>query len=186
MDEEDEQWEDWVSAARTGDAGAWGELVDRLYPRISARIGGMLPRREEVEDLCQDVFHRVVRNLPKYRGGSFPAWVDTIAKRICYDALRKRRVRPEWRFADLGFEPESGYVASAPEDRDAAEVVGKVLEGMRSDQAWLIREVELAGRGIGEISDELGWTRAGGRVRLYRARAAMKEIYLKQHESRND
>ena len=182
MDDPDDNWKRLVDGARAGREEAWEEMFNLLYPKVRARVSGLLPRREEVDDLMQDVFLRICRSLHQYRGGSFPGWVDCLAKRICYDALRRRRVRPEWRFSDLGFDPDAGSASEPEGEVDAAGIITELFRMLPPEQAWLLQEIELAQRSIGEVSTELGWTAAGGRVRLFRARQALKRIYDKWDE----
>lgn len=167
----------WLAAAREGDDAAARALVEHLYPRVACRIARWLPRRAEVEDLAQEIFLRVFSRLGQFRGGSFPAWVDTIAQRVCYDALRRQRVRPEWRFADLPEDPAEPVSGNPTDDPDAAEVVGRLLAQLPPPQAWLLQQVELEGRDIGQVSAALGWTATAGRLRLFRARHALKRAY---------
>jgi RNA polymerase sigma factor (sigma-70 family) len=177
MDENEPDWSRLVVAARTGDAAAARLLVERLFPQVAGRIGGLLPRRGEVEDLAQEVFLRVFSRLGQFDDGSFPAWVDSITRHVCYDALRRQRVRPEWRFADFPEDPPEQADDKTMENTDAAEIIARLFSAILPEQAWLLREVEIAGRGIGQVSSEMGWTAAGGRLRLFRARNALKRAY---------
>lgn len=122
-DDHSEHEPDWASlatAANSGDDAAAREIVDRLYPQIAGRIFHMLPRREEVEDLAQEVFLRMFSRLGQYRGGAFRAWVDAIARRVCHDLLRKRRIRPEWCFADFPEDPPELSTPAASHEPEAA------------------------------------------------------------------
>lgn len=181
----DSVWTDLLDAVGRGEGDAERELVERLYPQVAGRISGMLPRREAVEDLAQEVFLKIFTKLETYRGGCFEAWVDMITRRVCYDALRKRRVRPEWCFAELG---ENGLEENAVERRepgevDAAETLATLFKMIPAEQAWLLNEVELAERSIGEVSAEMGWTATAGRLRLMRARRRLKKTYEQwEHE----
>lgn len=178
MSDNEESWTALIERVRCRDAAAEREVVERLYPRIVGLVRTWKARRETVEDLVQEVYLRMFSRLDQYRGGSFPAWVDVITRRVCYDALRKRRVRPEWTFAELGDDaPAAAGIAVEPADIDAAEVVSALLAALLPEQAWLLREVELAERSIGEVSKEMGWTAVGGRLRLFRARQALKRVY---------
>lgn len=55
---------------------------------------------------------------------------------------------------------------------------------MRPDQVWLLNEVDLKERPIGEVSREMGWTEVAGRLRLMRARRALKKKYQSWNEVR--
>ena len=102
-----------------------------------------------------------------------------IAKRTCYDALRKQRVRPEWTFAELGGgTPIDREVPGLePGDLDAAEVLGELFALLPGEQAWLLREVELRERPIGEGAKEMGWAAGPARLRLFRARKKLKRVF---------
>lgn len=173
-------WHDLVTRVRQGDPSAERTLVETLLPQVYARIGTLLPRRSEIEDLSQEVFSRVFAKLSHFKDGIFPAWVDTITRRICYDALRKQKVRPEWRFADLPDDPqEMADSQSRPDQRDldAANILQELFTLIPAKQAYLLDQVELKERSIGEVSQELGWTATAGRLRLFRARKALQRAY---------
>lgn len=46
-----------------------------------------------VEDLVQDTFVRAITNKDKFHGGSFRAWLATIAKNICIDYHRRNKYK---------------------------------------------------------------------------------------------
>ncbi|MCU0796547.1 MAG: sigma-70 family RNA polymerase sigma factor [Akkermansiaceae bacterium] len=172
------QWQALLEGVRRGDPVAEGKLVENLYPRVAGIIHTLRPRREQMEDLAQEVFLRIFSRMKQFRGGSFPAWVDTITRRVCYDALRKQRVRPEWRFSDLPEDPsEEAFATSVESGRDSAEILERLFARMEPTQVWLIREVELLGRSTDELAREMGWTQLASRLRLMRARRAMAKCY---------
>jgi RNA polymerase sigma-70 factor (ECF subfamily) len=184
-DSEHQEWSGLVRRVRAGEEAAQRELVERLWPRVAARAARWCPRNSEIEDLAQEVFLKVFTRLWQFRGGNFPAWVDRITRGVCYDALRRQRVRPEWRYADLEDFDEHGVEDdSAPPARriEARRIVSELLAQMPTEQAWLIREVEIHERSIGEISLEMGWTEVAGRLRLLRARRSLHRIYQKWNE----
>lgn len=62
-------------------------------------------------------------------------------------------------------------------DVDAAGVLEKLFAMLPPAQAYLLEQVELGEREIGEVSQEFGWTATAGRLRLMRARRALKRVY---------
>lgn len=51
----------------------------------------MVRQTEDAEDLCQEVFMRVFRDIGKFRGESkLSTWVGAIAYNICIDHIRKK------------------------------------------------------------------------------------------------
>jgi RNA polymerase sigma-70 factor, ECF subfamily len=66
------------------------------------------------EDATQETFLRAFRNIDKFQGGDFSNWLMRIAKNVCIDLWRKRRLEfelidPELidRRADLNADPSS-------------------------------------------------------------------------------
>lgn len=180
MDDDDE-WADILRRVRAGEPAAERRMVERLWPRVAAIGMKWRPRNSDVEDLAQEVFLKVFSRLWQFRGGSFPAWVDRITRRVCYDALRRQRARPEWRFADLGEPfPDSGLADETRDPTSASEarrIVECLLDRLPPNQAWLIREVDLMDRSIGELSKSMGWSEVAGRLRLLRARRRLRREY---------
>jgi len=73
---------DLIARCRRGEAAAWDELFDRHYAaagRFVFQIGQDFSR-EDVEEICQEVFLSVIRNLQTFHGGSqFQTWLFRIA-----------------------------------------------------------------------------------------------------------
>lgn len=180
MDPPDGQdWTPLLDRVRAGEESAGRELVEALWPQVAGRISGLCPRREEIEDLAQEVFLKMFTCLRQYRGGSFRAWIDVITRRVCYDALRKRRVRPEWRFSDLP-DFETGNLVdgrASPGGDDAKAILARLFAKLPAEQAWLLKRVELEECAISKVSREMGWTEVAGRLRLLRARRQLKKAY---------
>jgi len=71
-----------IARCRRGEAAAWDELFDRHYAaagRFVFQLGHDFSR-EDVEEICQEVFLSVIRNLETFQGGSqFQTWLFRIA-----------------------------------------------------------------------------------------------------------
>ncbi len=83
---------DLAQRARSGDAGAYGELVRRHQPRIFRLALHMLRDRAAAEDITQETFIRAWRALEGFDGRSeFYTWIYRIAVNVSLNALRSRR-----------------------------------------------------------------------------------------------
>lgn len=83
-------WAEVIRRARELDAEAFDEIVDAYAGRLYGFFHCMLGRREEAEDLVQEVFVRVVKSIPEYREeGRFEAWLFRIAGNLVRDRLRR-------------------------------------------------------------------------------------------------
>src|SRR5437879_5036397 len=108
VDRPDEQL---VNAAHAGDRAAFSALFARDRDLVYAYAYARLLNREDAEDVMQDTFIRAYQSLERLRGaGSWQSWLMRIARNLCHDALRRKRVRrtepvdPEW--VDGGPSPE--------------------------------------------------------------------------------
>ena len=81
-----------IRAAASGDQAAFAVIV-RLYQQPVWRfLRGLLGDAHLAEDVAQETFLRVYRNLVRFRFGSkFSTWVFAIARNAGIDALRKRQ-----------------------------------------------------------------------------------------------
>ena len=71
-----------LTRCRRGDAAAWDELFERHYQPTARFLFQVCPAwtPEDVEEVCQEVFLNVIRNLESFKGGSrFQTWVFRIA-----------------------------------------------------------------------------------------------------------
>ena len=83
-------WAEVIRRAKELDAAAFDEIVDAYAGRLYGFFHRMLGRREEAEDLVQEVFIRVVKSIPEYReAGRFEAWLFRIAGNLVRDRLRR-------------------------------------------------------------------------------------------------
>jgi RNA polymerase sigma-70 factor, ECF subfamily len=82
-----------LARCRRGEAEAWDELFDRHYAaagRFVFQLGHDFSR-EDVEEICQEVFLSVIQNLRSFHGGSqFQTWLFRIAANKARD-YRERR-----------------------------------------------------------------------------------------------
>jgi RNA polymerase sigma-70 factor, ECF subfamily len=85
-----------VERALTGDAEAFGEIVQRWERRIFALSFGMLGREEDARDATQETFLAAFRNLRAFRGeAKVSSWLHRIAVNQCITRQRRAKVRNE-------------------------------------------------------------------------------------------
>jgi RNA polymerase sigma-70 factor, ECF subfamily len=83
-----------LERARQGDAAAWDALFDRHYAAAGRFVFQLAPdfTREDVEEVCQEAFLTVIRNIHTFRGGSqFQTWLFRIAINKARDYREKQR-----------------------------------------------------------------------------------------------
>lgn len=73
---------DLLARCRRGEAPAWDELFDQHYAAAARFVFQLGPAftREDVEEICQDAFLSVIKNLDSFHGDSrFQTWLFRIA-----------------------------------------------------------------------------------------------------------
>jgi RNA polymerase sigma-70 factor (ECF subfamily) len=83
-----------IEGCRGGDADAWDALFDKYYP-VAARFVFQLSadfNHEDTEEICQETFLAVVRNLASFHGkSSFQTWLLRVAANKAMDFRGKSR-----------------------------------------------------------------------------------------------
>ena len=82
-----------LARCRRGDADAWDELFDRHYATAGRFVFQLASdfTAEDVEEVCQEVFLSVIRNLESFQGTSqFQTWLFRIAANKARDFREKQ------------------------------------------------------------------------------------------------
>lgn len=174
-----------LARVRESDEAAARELVERLYPLLGPVVRANLPRRDEPEDLMQEVFLKMFSRLHQYRGEvPFEHWVSRIALNTCLDHLRRQRSRPELRMSDLTEAEEEVLETLAsgtePSDADAPQalaLLNRLLDQLPKHDAWLLRQIEVEQKSIEQVCAATGWNGGAARVRLFRARHRLQKLF---------
>jgi RNA polymerase sigma-70 factor (ECF subfamily) len=82
-----------VEQARKGDPLAWEKLVIRHTKRIYNLCFRFVGRVDQAEDLTQDVFIKVFRNLSSYnsQSGQFVTWMMSVGRNLLIDHYRQSK-----------------------------------------------------------------------------------------------
>ncbi len=81
-----------IRQSRTGDRGAFVELVELYRDKIQRLAFRMLNNKPDSEDIVQETFIRVYVNLNHYdESQKFSTWIYRIGKNVAIDLLRKKR-----------------------------------------------------------------------------------------------
>ena len=148
---------------RLRDGEAFDRLVEEHYDDVLAYCRRHAPSYDDAPDVAQEAFLRFVRSGRSPRDGKPLAYLFTIARNLCIDAARARRlpvgpldVDADPAMAIGGGEVDALVDALPPELRDVVE--------LRFDQGFK----------VGEIADVLGVSRFAVNRRLNRALAELR------------
>ncbi len=82
--------------SQQGDAAAFAQIVERWQGPVARIVSQLLGPRVDVEDLCQEVFVRVLRAGDRYRPShAFSTWMYRIALNVARDFRRRQLRRPQ-------------------------------------------------------------------------------------------
>ena len=89
---EPDQEVEWIQRAQRGDREAFGTLIERHTRRVFSLVSHLVRRRDDVEDLTQEIFIKAFVAIKSYNfESSFGTWLGRISVNHCYDYLRRER-----------------------------------------------------------------------------------------------
>jgi RNA polymerase sigma-70 factor (ECF subfamily) len=174
---------DLISRAQADDVHAFNVLVERYQNRVYGLCYRMLGDPESAADTTQDTFLSAYRNIRRYRGGSFVAWLLRIATNACYDQLRVRKRRPQTSLDAFDEEadqmpPQFTDPGEAPDERtlrdELAHEIERRLAELPDDQRMVITLSDIQGYSYDEIATITGWPLGTVKSRLSRGRTHLR------------
>lgn len=84
-----------MGLASAGDMKAFEQLVERHQRLVVGTVGRMLGTNSDAEDIAQQVFVRVWKNLKRYEPrAKFTTWLLKITRNLVFNELRRRSRHP--------------------------------------------------------------------------------------------
>lgn len=190
--EKGEEERQLVRLAQSGEEAAFEELIRRHQKRVSSLVGGILRRREDVEDVVQQVFLKVFVSLKRFdQRSAFSTWLYKISVNECWDYLRKKKVRPLTYEADMSEEQVSRLDGVVSADRpsqnpnamaEARDLLERMMEKLPDQDRQLLVLKEVEGFSVQELAEMLDLNVNTVKVRLFRARARLMDVYRRRLE----
>jgi len=178
---------DLVERCRRGDDEAWRQMVDHLGQRVYSVAYHFTLKREDAEELSQEIFLKIFENLHRYHG-SYPllAWVVSLARNLCIDRYRRRKRERSFRFvSDDAVAPmlQSGDDPAAEAlRRERTKMLFWALGEIPEDLAEILVLRDLEGFAYEEIGKALDLPDGTVKSRLFRARAEVARKVRERHE----
>jgi RNA polymerase sigma-70 factor, ECF subfamily len=131
-----------IARCRQGEAGAWDESFDQHYAaagRFVFQLGHDFSR-EDVEEICQEVFLAVIRNIGSFHGGSrFQTWLFRIAANKARDYRERqhaaKRGGGQTPLSLQAEDPETGLTLDPP-----SPIAAPDLALVNAEQVALVRQ----------------------------------------------
>ena len=171
-----------VKRAREGDYEAFEMLFDRHRTLVYRFAYQMVPRRDDAEDIVQEAFVRAYQNLHKYRDeAKFTTWLLRIVTNLCTDQARMstRRTNLEQQEAQGALDwmtigDIEDPIENLEEDRRKF-ALRKALAALPVHHRSVIVLRDLQEKEYPEIAQILGCTVGGAKLRVLRARRALRD-----------
>lgn len=173
--------------ALPGDTRAFEQLVAQYQRRVYAITYRLMGNRQDAEDLAQEVFLKIYRNIGSLDDPAMlTAWINRVTTNACLDALTKQRRRPQTipiAPVDPEFDEEPHYAdphSPSPEEESLRREIRRCLERTLTEMepnarvAIVLRDVE--DRPYQEIADILALRLSTVKMRIHRARMAFQQL----------
>lgn len=177
-----------VERVLQGEADRFEELVARYQQHVAKIVNRHVPP-DRVEEVAHDVFVRAYMGLAGYSTEApFDHWLSGIAVRACYDFWRaaKRDATPVSALAEdhdawiervLAADSEAQFQEEVGR-REARDVLQWALGRLSPENRLVLTLVHLEGHSVREAAKLLGWSVVNVKVRAYRARQALRQLFL--------
>jgi RNA polymerase sigma-70 factor (ECF subfamily) len=174
-----------ASQAATGDDAAFTTIVTRFQPAVF-RWALMFARDpDEAEDITQEVFVRVHRQIGDYRSdGPLDAWLYRVVRSTALQ-MRRTRTRRARLILTPSARPAQGVYTTDPGgrvDRErAASIIHELFAGLPSRQREIFDLIDLQGLTPAEAAERTGMKAVSVRANLFKARKSIRESLLSRH-----
>jgi RNA polymerase sigma-70 factor (ECF subfamily) len=164
-----------VERCRTGDDTAFGELVDRYKNLVYGLVYRLSSDSVQVDDLAQEVFLKVHRGLPYFRGDArLSTWIYRIVQNVCSQARTRRA--PEVSLDDRDRPIEPGSVDGSFGDLELRDRLQKALAKLPEHYRFLIAAHYLEGVQYEALAELLSVPLGTVKTHLYRAKRQLREL----------
>ena len=160
------------------------EPIEALWNQYSRRLGTFIRSRveddAEAEDILQEVFIRIHRNLCCQADRDKPeSWIYQIARNLIIDHYRKRRTWVELP-ENLPSDPDWGEWVNLEDDPEAklALSLREMIDELPEPYSQALILTEYQGLSQKQLAERLGISLSGAKSRVQRAREKLRDMLL--------
>lgn len=169
-----------IRKAKTGDGAAIAVLIRTHQDALYAFILRMSGRPDIAEDVVQEAFVRVLKNLDRFDTRfRFSTWLFTIAKRLYVNMMQKHQ--PAYDTDTVGLQEGAGHspggISARIETMDnVRSLLEAALAGLNRQQREIILLFHQQNWPITDIAQHLDMPEGTVKSHLHRARKRMKRL----------
>src|SRR4029079_15861385 len=163
-----------VERCRAGEENAFQELVDRYKDLVFALIARTVQNRARAEELAQDVFLRVHRGLPYFRGEArLSTWIYRIVANVCLQDHGKPAAT-ESLDDDRRSRPASGTTDRQFGDLELRDRLEKAIARLPANYRLVIAAHYWDGVQYEELAEAMGLPLGTVKTQLHRAKQQLR------------
>lgn len=181
--------EELVEGVKKGNIDAFEDIVKKYENKVYGIVFHMMKNQNEVEDLAQEVFLKVYKNLDKFKGdSSLYTWIYKITVNLCLDELKKRK---NIIYLDEKISVEDGEIdkelpsnersqEELYEDKELKENLHRCINKLPDKQKMMIVLRDIKGFSYDEIAKITNNKIGTVKSQINRARLKLKELLDKE------
>ena len=181
-----------IRALQHGDTQAYRLLVETYQDQVINTCYGFVQKREDAEDLAQEVFLEVFRSVSKFQANAkLSTWLYRIAvnKSLEYIRFHKRKKRFSWKqsLSDMTEAEEPVSLSDHPgmslEQRERRQILFSKINSLPDNQriAFTLNKVE--GLSYKEIAEVMKVSLSSVESLMHRAKKNLKKKLEKMYKS---
>ena len=172
-----------MEAVKNGDLQQASLLFERYNRRIFNFLARMTVDNVVAEDLCQNVFLRMIKYRGSYRTGArFQSWIYQIARNVFSDHYQRAKNN----YSDyIDVEKISDHMADNEETQQQDEkelLLHRSLERLTEEQRELLVLTRFQQMKYEEVAELMDTTVANIKVKVHRALVRLREYYFEMEK----
>lgn len=174
-----------IRQAKSGNLKAYEEIIGLYEKKVFSTIYYMVKNDNEVEDIAQEVFIKIYKNLGNFKEeSSLYTWIYRITVNVCIDELKKRKkvvyldekIDTKDGEVELQLPDDSKSPTDIAEDNDLKDRLEKCIKKLPESQRMMIILRDIKGFTYMEIAEIMKMNLGTVKSKINRARASLKEL----------
>jgi RNA polymerase sigma-70 factor (ECF subfamily) len=167
-----------IERCRIGEDAAFGELIERYKNLVYGLVYRLVADRGQADDLAQEVFLKIHRGLPYFRGDArLSTWIYRIVQNVCFQERLRRPSATSLDARDDRRRPlDPGKPDGAFADLELRDRLEKAIAQLPDQYRLLIAAHYLDGVQYEALAESMNMPLGTVKTHLYRAKKRLREL----------